>query len=695
MLLRLREMLADPRAVLQTDVARARLTVAAPGAPTVTLSEQAAGGLLPVAARQTDEAAYLTAVQVNPRYGRWARQFVPLAGMLTTAAHPPGWTEIPPEFTELESVGEGAQRQIRRIRLDDITEATARHPALALLGEPGAGKTTTLNRLALDAARAALTGAAAAVPLLLPLAAYRDYPSPHAFLEAQWRQAVGTPNLAERLRQGRLLLLCDALNEMPAHDARDYRERVGAWRRFVGDWPGNRMIFTCRSRDYSEPLGLPQVEIERLDDDRVQDFLNRYLPPEQATATWRKLDGTPLLDLVRNPYYLNMLAFLVGQGGGWPGSRAALFDGFVRTLLKRERQHGHPDWLDERALQDALATLAETLQPLGEGTRLPRAEAIKRLPAQVATPDGIVATPPATVARLGLAATLLDTEFSAEGVKQIRFYHHQLQDYFAAQALLARFQRGEDLQPRWRQPRLTGEMPDPGPLRPDEPLPPPPATGWEEPTLLAASLALDPAAFVNAVRQVNPTLAARCLRERAAPDAATAVRQDLLRLMGDRRVHLRARLASGEALGDLGDPCFEAIEVDGQRVLLPPLVLIPGGPFRMGPSRWEVWWLGRRGFSARDELPRHCVQMPAFAIGQYPVTNAEFAGFLAAGGYEDDRWWTTESARRWRRSNSHFGLMERADSHKPTKTWQFLGQDPPSSAFSSRTIPLKFHNENC
>ncbi len=672
-LLRLREMLADPQAVLHTDVARARLTVAAPGAPTVTLSEQAAKDLLPAAARQTDNAAYLTAVQVNPRYGRWARQFVPLAGTLITAEHPPGWAEIPPEFTELESVGEGAQRQIRRLRLDDITEATARHPALALLGEPGAGKTTTLYRLLLDAARAGLTGAADTVPLLLPLADYRDHPSPHAFLEAKWRQAVGAPDLAERLRQGQLLLLCDALNEMPAHDARDYRERVGAWRRFVGEWPGNRMIFTCRSRDYSEPLGLPQVEIERLDDGRVQDFLNRYLPPEQAAQTWCKLGGAPLLDLARNPYYLNMLAFLVGQGGGWPGSRAALFDSFVNTLLKRERQRGHPGWLDERALRGALAALAETMQPLGEGTRLPRAEAIERLPAQVATPDGPVATPPVTVVRLGLAATLLDTELSAKGVEQIRFYHHQLQDYFAAQVLLARFQQGEDLQPRWRQPQLAREMPGPGPLLPDEPLPPPPATGWEEPTLLGASLAPDPAAFVDAVRRVNPTLAARCLRERAAPDTATmnAVQQDLLRLMGDRQVHLRARMAAGEALGDLGDPRFEAVDVDGRRVLLPPLVPIPGGPFRMGSSRWEVWWLTRRGFSARDELPRHRVQVPAFAIGRYPVTNAEFAGFIAAGGYEDDRWWTTESARRWRRGELESGVVENW-----MNVWRAVKADP-------------------
>ncbi|MDS4029214.1 MAG: SUMF1/EgtB/PvdO family nonheme iron enzyme [Candidatus Contendobacter sp.] len=677
-LARLREMLADPQAVLQKDVAKARLTIAAPGAPTVTLSDEAAGDLLPAAARQADEAAYLTAIQVNPRYGRWARQFVPLAGTLTTAEHPPGF-DIQPEYSKLDIVGEGVQRQIRRIQLADITEATAHHPALALLGEPGAGKTTTLYRLLLDAARAKLAGVADAVPLLLPLAEYRDYRSPHDFLEAKWRQAVGTPHLAERLHQGKLLLLCDALNEMPAHGGRDRRERTGEWRRFVEEWPGNRMLFTCRSRDYSEPLGLPQVEIEPLDDPRIQDFLSRHLPPEQADSTWRKLAGTPLLKLARNPYYLTMLALLVAKGGGWPTSRATLFHGFVGTLLERERWRNHPDWPGERALRQALAALAETMQPSvgvarsGEGTRLPRQEALQCLPPVVSTPDGLVETPPATVVRLGLSATLLDVELAADGNEYLRFYHHQLQDYFCACALLHRFRAGQDLSSCWLQPRRIGEMPDPGPLRPDEALPPPPPTGWEEPTLLAASLAPNPAAFIDAVRRVNPTLAARCLRERGAPDAATAnaAQQDLLRLMSDPKVHLRARLAAGEALGWLGDPRFEAVEVDGRRVLLPPLVAIPAGPFCMGSGRWEVWRLGRQGFSARDELPRHRVQVPAFAIGQYPVTNAEFACFIAGGGYEDGRWWTTESARRWRRGELESDVVEDV-----MNAWRTVKADP-------------------
>ena len=388
LLQRLYELLSNPQTELRADTVQGRLTVTAPNASYVTLSEQAATDLLPVACRQADERAYLTALVVNPRYGRWAHQFVPLAGTLTTHDNPPGWADIPPEFTKLEVMGEGAQRQIRRIPLEDITQAIEGHPALALLGEPGAGKTTTLHRLLFDAARTRLTTGKGYLPILLPLADYRDYPSPYTFLEEKWKQSVGTPEMAQRLRQGELFLLCDALNEMPFRDARDYRERVGAWRRFTQEWPGNRLIFTCRSRDYSEPLGLPQVEIERLDNGRVQDFLKRYLAAELAGQSWDKLKDSPLLELVRNPYYLNMLAFLLAKGGCWPVNRAGLFQGFVMTLLGREQQRGHPDWLGEEPLVQALAVLAETMQPLGEGTRLAKKTLLARLPQQVEGPDG-------------------------------------------------------------------------------------------------------------------------------------------------------------------------------------------------------------------------------------------------------------------------------------------------------------------
>src|SRR5262249_35932368 len=49
-----------------------------------------------------------------------------------------------------------------------------------------------------------------------------------------------------------------------------------------------------------------------------------------------------------------------------------------------------------------------------------------------------------------------------------------------------------------------------------------------------------------------------------------------------------------------------------------------------------------------DEAPVHSVALMPFAIAQFPVTNAEWAWFMQAGGYVEERWWETEEARAWR-----------------------------------------------
>jgi formylglycine-generating enzyme required for sulfatase activity len=346
----------------------------------------------------------------------------------------------------------------------------------------------------------------------------------------------------------------------------------------------------------------------------------------------------------------------------FPANRAALFAGFVRVLLERERLRNHADWLGEDALNHTLAELAFAIQPLGEGTRLPRAEIASRIPTQIAGKDGMVATPAATVVRLGLAATLLDTEMSPDGQEHIRFYHHQLQEYFAAQQLLTMWRKGQDHTTRWRVPRLKNEMPDPR-LEKWEVIPPPPGTGWEEPTILASGLTREAerATFVEAVGKINPILAARCLTEAGIPTPAetkTKTQNDLLNAMTDVRVHLRYRIAAGDALGKLGDPRLQEIDADGTRVLIPPFVEIPGGPFWMGSGWWDtiLTWLNTRETPDRDDEPRHQVDVLTFYIAQFPVTNVEYACFIRAGGYEDEHWWKTQAARAW---------LKKTTEHKP------------------------------
>ncbi len=67
-------------------------------------------------------------------------------------------------------------------------------------------------------------------------------------------------------------------------------------------------------------------------------------------------------------------------------------------------------------------------------------------------------------------------------------------------------------------------------------------------------------------------------------------------------------------------------------------VLVPGGEFVLGVDGTDEPW------SLDNERPAHVVDVPAFWIGRFPVTNGEYRRFVDAGGYDEPRWW---SARGW------------------------------------------------
>jgi formylglycine-generating enzyme required for sulfatase activity len=74
------------------------------------------------------------------------------------------------------------------------------------------------------------------------------------------------------------------------------------------------------------------------------------------------------------------------------------------------------------------------------------------------------------------------------------------------------------------------------------------------------------------------------------------------------------------------------------------MVEIPGGVYPIGDDEPVLY----SGQEYRSHVPRHSVAVEAFAIGQYPVTNAEYACFMADGGYAEERWWDTPDGRAWR-----------------------------------------------
>ncbi len=70
-------------------------------------------------------------------------------------------------------------------------------------------------------------------------------------------------------------------------------------------------------------------------------------------------------------------------------------------------------------------------------------------------------------------------------------------------------------------------------------------------------------------------------------------------------------------------------------------VLVPAGPFMLGTN--DTLW------AYDNERPAHLVEVPAFLLERFPVTNERFAEFVEDGGYREQRYWSDDGWR-WTRA---------------------------------------------
>jgi formylglycine-generating enzyme required for sulfatase activity len=574
--------------------------------------------------------------------------------------------------------GRWADAGIEARDLPDLLAQLARRApanAVVVLGAPGAGKSMLLRQLQTETARACLADPSAPIPFFVALNAYTaDDPDPLTWLRGRWAEdGHGLEPFDTVRREGRLLLMADALNEVGHHG--DLGARLDRWRdmlpAFVRD--GNRAVFTCRTLDIGAGLSspevlVPQAEVQPLSADQIREFLRHYAS-EHAEATFARITTDERqLTLYNTPFFLDLLVRQIRPDGTLPASRAALFAGFIRVALQREitarsslfveegqdalLQEGDRAWLhrpprgtaphelpSRGPLIGRLSALAFAMQrstdrgydesrESARQVRAPEAEVLARLDHRRA-PD---------IVRAAQQLNLLEAIQGARDT-DVQFAHQLFQEFFAAR-VLAEQPEPELVQVEWRAAAIA-----PGvhalldTLGRGERLPELPATGWEETTLVAAAMTLDADGFVRDLMAPNLPLAGRCA---VAPGVTVRdtlraeLRAALVARSRDPAADLRARIDAALALGPLGDPRFERRTGPFGTYFPPLLVTVAGGTYRIGAA------------TSQESHEETEVRLPTFAIGQFAVTNAEYQCFMDAGGYEDERWWEGDAARAWR-----------------------------------------------
>jgi gamma-glutamyl hercynylcysteine S-oxide synthase len=559
-----------------------------------------------------------------------------------------------------------------------LTTRTAR---VLLEGDLGSGRTTCMRRIAL----ACVTGLndrtfpgaepliewAGPVPLPIflwmhaldalfdePEYSYEDTATaaaPRLWIAIEiWLRRIDhgalIPIFRQALEQGRCLVLIDGLDDLPG---RRSQQRISdVLNEFVAHYANNRFVVAAPGSGRAGVIELDHFEryaLIPLDRARIDELIERWywalagasalsLPTDVSERIARLkglMHGDELLaELSTSPLTLVLWILTHAEGHRLPSARGLIH---LREcdLLLNGWGHGTyniaswPRQIVGFHMSTSISQRLSLLQPVALALQSRRVAGSDQLPA-ISGED---------------IQQLLEAPLVALGVEPRQAREQvipALIQWLAGRDLLAELTPGMYMMPRRRlceylAARALADLPDfPERVRSFRHDP-----GWRE-SLSLVIHELDKAPTRERVDQLVQSLvwpstpgagsdahdlllAAECISAidelpRSAQPLRNELRWRLSMMLADQRPSIEERVRAGMLLGTLGDPRFED--------LLPPLVSIAAGPF----------WLGSPG-QYDDEGPAHWVDLPAFSIGIYPVTNQEYAAFLKASAHPQPRYW--------------------------------------------------------
>ncbi len=537
-----------------------------------------------------------------------------------------------------------------------------RFQGVVILGDPGSGKTTHLKRLLLWCLRKGPESLGLPPGMLPVFLALRNLENTQSglddFIQAELTQPhLDTPkNFGKRLlKRGNLLLLLDGLDEVADITK---REEVARW--IVGAvkaHPDCRLVITCRFAGYSPTVKLSadflEMHLRPLTEAQVAEFVRNWYriveqglakDPDQAEgiaaekaelliARLKEPDfrARRVFELTRNPLLLTNICLIHRHRGELPKKRARLYEECIDVLLEHWR--GAVGLSAGVTVQEGRRVLQPAALWLHQKEGRTRATAGELAPHIAPVLKAVKWTGGSVDDFL---AKIRDQSGLITGWDQERygFMHLGFQEYLAAREIRTRaFKDHAALR------ELAGHFGE---------------SWWQEVCLLLLALD-DPSLFEPFMREVAATPAFvrhADLVEMCLDDAAETSASPFLELVktppGKRKALWERQLAALKFLERLAPEEIEPIEdllaqhpyeairnrmaasrrQDAQETIINAadgyeLVLIPGGSFTMGSPEDED---GRY----RIESPQHLVQVPAFFMGRYPVTNAQYQKFLQA-----------------------------------------------------------------
>ncbi|MBC8871588.1 MAG: SUMF1/EgtB/PvdO family nonheme iron enzyme [Planctomycetes bacterium] len=574
---------------------------------------------------------------------------------------------------------ENAELAMVQQRAVPLQEAL-RNDRLVVVGDPGAGKTTFLRRVAHALCQTQLGEVAGAAkerlgvedrvfPIFVRIGdlaqhllreshqtappAGDDTPAwlPHYLGAAgeanSWGLDAGF--FRQQLESGQCTVLLDGLDEAPDRSLRERLSRL--IENVTRTYNACRFAVSSRPAAYTGEVVLSDfahARIDPLSDDAVATFLSRWCESIYAESEKTAAEhGDELLGAVqarvdirrmaRNPVMLTALAVVHWNERRLPEQRADLYNSIIRWLSRSREQRPGRATADRTVVLLQELALAMQDDPEGRKTQVPKRWAAERLAGEFTDDEPTRKT-------VTQAERFLDEEEVDSGIivgrgDELTFWHLTFQEFLAAKATASRLEAeqtevlfaapGKIYLPDWREVvlLLAGALHQQGRAKVD----------WfigkvldqlgDSPDLAAQARC---AGLVgNILRDLEP------LKYKVS-DARYHPLLDAVMAVFDRQrfqdVSAEERIAAADALGQAGDPRIDFARDDYW-------VTIPAGKFLMGAQSADPQKPNYDAEAEDRESPVHEVRLGSFTIARYPLTVGQYEQFVQEGGYKDERWW--------------------------------------------------------
>jgi hypothetical protein len=235
-------------------------------------------------------------------------------------------------------------------------EVASQKQFLMVLGGPGAGKSTFLRKMGLEALKGkSETGFQHnCIPVFIELKSFR---SGNINLEetiAQIFHIRGFPEpqrfTQKALEKGKLLILLDGLDEVPGDRVHGLITKI---QNFVDLYDRNRYIASCRLAAYRHNFRrFTDVTIAEFSDNQIKNFIFSWFSNqlEIGQECWQKLVNhkyAAAKELTHTPLLLTLICLLYQRAGQFPTNRSTLYEKALRVLLE--------EWAGEKGVpQEAI-----------------------------------------------------------------------------------------------------------------------------------------------------------------------------------------------------------------------------------------------------------------------------------------------------------------------------------------------------